>query len=251
MIKMADIEKYYGNTPILSEISLEIPPGQFTAFIGPNGAGKSSLLLVMSRLLSKDKGQLVIKGQDIETWDSKDLAKELTMLKQKMSDQVRFTVEELVAFGRFPYSQGRLTLDDAKIIEQSLRYMDLLDLRGRLLETLSGGQLQRVYIAMVLAQDTDIILLDEPLNNLDMKQGISLMKRLRRLVDELNKTVIMVVHDINMASQFVDYMVAFKNGKVFASGQPDELMTQEVLQELYEVELWIEEIRGKRICIYR
>lgn len=250
MMKMAQIGKSYGDKAILKAVNLDIAPGQFTAFIGPNGAGKSTLLSIMSRLLVKDEGLLMIKGQEIEAWHSSELAKELTMLKQQIHFQVKFTVEELVAFGRFPYSQGRLTAEDHAKINESLTYMDLRDLRSRLIDTLSGGQLQRVYIAMVLAQDTDIVLLDEPLNNLDIKQGIAMMKTLRRLVDELGKTVVIVIHDINIASQFVDQMVGFKEGEIFCRGTPQEVMTKTILDDLYNMDVIVDEIHGKRICIY-
>lgn len=250
MMKMAQIGKSYGDKAILKAVNLDIAPGQFTAFIGPNGAGKSTLLSIMSRLLVKDEGLLMIKGQEIEAWHSAELAKELTMLKQQIHFQVKFTVEELVAFGRFPYSQGRLTAEDHAKINEALTYMDLQDLRSRLIDTLSGGQLQRVYIAMVLAQDTDIVLLDEPLNNLDIKQGIAMMKTLRRLVDELGKTVVIVIHDINIASQFVDQMVGFKEGETFCRGTPQEVMTKTILDDLYNMDVIVDEIHGKRICIY-
>lgn len=250
MMKMEQIGKSYGDRAILKEVNLDIAKGKFTAFIGPNGAGKSTLLSIMSRLLAKDEGLLMIKGQEIEAWHSAELAKELTMLKQQIHFQVKFTVEELVAFGRFPYSQGRLTAEDHVKIDEALAYMDLQDLRERLIDTLSGGQLQRVYIAMVLAQDTDIVLLDEPLNNLDIKQGIAMMKTLRRLVDELGKTVVIVIHDINVASQFVDQMVGFKAGEIFCRGTPQEVMVKSVLDNLYDMDVIVDELHGKRICIY-
>ena len=129
--------------------------------------------------------------------------------------------------------------------------MNIDSLRKRRIDQLSGGQLQRVNIAMILAQDTDIILLDEPLNNLDIKQGILMMKTLRSLVDDLGKTVVVVIHDINVASQFVDVMVAFKDGKVFSHGSPDQVMTEDILGRLYDMKITIADIDGKKICLYR
>lgn len=250
MIQMENISKNYGPTPVLEDIQLGIGEGKFTAFIGPNGAGKSTLLSLISRLMPKEEGLLYIKGQEIEAWDSVDLAKELSMLKQRVDYQVKLTVEELISFGRYPYSKGRLTVADKEQIDKAIAYMELDALRKRPIDQLSGGQLQRVNIAMILAQDTDIILLDEPLNNLDIKQGILMMKTLRNLVDELGKTVVVVIHDINVASQFVDYMVAFKDGQVFSQGSPDQVMTQDVLSRLYDMELTIADINGKKICLY-
>lgn len=251
MMQLQQIGKSYSGKPVLNQIDLEIQPSKFTAFIGPNGAGKSTLLSIMSRLIKKDQGLLMIKGQEIEAWQSSELAKELTMLKQQIHYQSKFTVEELIAFGRFPYSQGRLDETDQAKIEEAISYMDLHGFRTRLIDTLSGGQLQRVFIAMVLAQDTDIILLDEPLNNLDIKQSISMMKTLRKLVDDLGKTIVIVIHDINIASQFVDEMVAFKNGEFFCAGTPHQVMVKEILDDLYDMDLILDEINGKRICIYQ
>ena len=249
-MQLKNVGKSFGNQAILEDIQLNISPSKFTAFIGPNGAGKSTLLSIMSRLLKKDQGVLSIKGKEIETWNSKELAKELTILKQKINYQSKLTVEELVSFGRFPYSQDRLTKEDFKKVEQALEYLDILDLRDRFIDTLSGGQLQRVFIAMVLTQDTDFILLDEPLNNLDIKQSISMMKILRSLVDDLGKTIIIVIHDINIASQYVDEIVAFKDGKVFYQGTTNQVMRKEILDPLYEMDITLGEINGKNVCIY-
>ena len=249
-MQLKNVGKSFGNQAILEDIQLNISPSKFTAFIGPNGAGKSTLLSIMSRLLKKDQGFLSIKGKEIEAWNSKELAKELTILKQKINYQSKLTVEELVSFGRFPYSQDRLTKEDFKKVEQALEYLDIADLRERFIDTLSGGQLQRVFIAMVLTQDTDFILLDEPLNNLDIKQSISMMKILRSLVDDLGKTIIIVIHDINIASQYVDEIVAFKDGKVFYQGTTNQVMRKEILDPLYEMDITLSEINGKKVCIY-
>lgn len=249
-MQLKDIQKSFGQAVILEDIELTISPSRFTAFIGPNGAGKSTLLSIMSRLLKKDQGFLSIKGKEIEAWNSRELAKELTILKQKINYQSKLTVEELVSFGRFPYSQDRLTKEDWAKVEEALSYLDIVNLRHRFIDTLSGGQLQRVFIAMVLAQDTDFILLDEPLNNLDIKQSISMMKILRSLVDDLEKTIVIVIHDINIASQYVDEIIAFKDGKVFHKGTTNQVMKKEILDELYEMDITLGEIQGKKICIY-
>ena len=239
MINIDKVSKSYGKDQVLDEVGLSIDQGKFTAFIGPNGAGKSTLLSLISRLMPKEEGYLYIKGQEIESWDSLNLAKELSMLKQKVDYQVKLTVEELISFGRYPYSQGRLSTEDYQKIDQAITYMNLDSLRKRRIDQLSGGQLQRVNIAMILAQDTDIILLDEPLNTL------------RSLVDDLGKTVVVVIHDINVASQFVDVMVAFKDGKVFSHGSPDQVMTEDILGRLYDMKITIADIDGKKICLYR
>lgn len=161
-MKLENIDKSIQKQDILQGISLEVSPQKLTAFIGPNGAGKSTLLSIMSRLTKKDQGVLSIKGREIESWNSQELAQELTILKQKINYQAKLTVEELVSFGRFPYSRGRLRSEDWEKIRETLNYLELTNLKDRYINSLSGGQLQRVFIAMVLAQDTDFILLDEP-----------------------------------------------------------------------------------------
>ncbi|WP_444817438.1 iron ABC transporter ATP-binding protein [Streptococcus sp. HJ1] len=249
-MKLENIDKSIQKQDILQDISLEVSPQKLTAFIGPNGAGKSTLLSIMSRLTKKDQGILSIKGREIESWNSQELAKELTILKQKINYQAKLTVEELVSFGRFPYSRGRLKAEDWEKIRETLDYLELTNLKDRYIDSLSGGQLQRVFIAMVLAQDTDFILLDEPLNNLDIKQSVSMMQILRRLVEELGKTIIIVLHDINMASQYADEIVAFKDGQVFCKGTTAQIMQADLLSQLYEIPITLADINGKMICIY-
>ncbi|MDT1939148.1 MULTISPECIES: iron ABC transporter ATP-binding protein [Carnobacterium] len=249
-MELKKVSKSYGTKKVISEISLPIKEGAITAFIGPNGAGKSTLLAMMSRLTPKDTGFIYIDGGDVKTWKQDALAKKLSILKQSNSFNLKLTVRELVSFGRFPYSKGRLKKEDEEKIQEALVYLGLVEMAEDDVGTLSGGQLQRAYIAMVLAQDTDYILLDEPLNNLDMNYGVQMMKTLRRLVDELGKTIILVIHDINFAASYADEIVAMKNGELFASGTTDEMMTKKVLDPLYEMDIRIVEIEGKRFCLY-
>jgi iron complex transport system ATP-binding protein len=163
---------------------------------------------------------------------------------------VRLTVRELVSFGRFPYSHGKLTDEDWKFVDEAIHYMELEEMQEKFLDQLSGGQKQRAYIAMVIAQNTEYVLLDEPLNNLDMKHSVQIMKVLRRMVNELGKTIIIVIHDINFASCYSDYIVALKDGKVVKEGTTDEIITQPVLKEVYDMDIQIETINGNKICIY-
>ena len=244
-MKLKNIHKAY-DTVVVDSVSLTIPRNHLTAFIGPNGAGKSTLVSIMSRLLQKDSGQLWIKDKEIEVWNSKELAKELSVLKQNQSFQVSLTVEELVSFGRYPYSKGKLSTLDYQMIDQALKHTNLLELRERSIQTLSGGQMQRVFIAMVLAQDTDIVLLDEPLNHLDLKQAVEIMKLLRYMVENLDKTVVIVMHDLNMAINFSDYLVAFKEGKCEFYGKTMDVVTNQSLSELYEIDIEVIEVSGKK-----
>ncbi|MFD2172065.1 ABC transporter ATP-binding protein [Tumebacillus lipolyticus] len=250
MIEVKHLSKKYGSKNVIEDVSLRIEKGKITSFIGPNGAGKSTLLSMISRLLKKDAGEVLIEGKEISTCKSEDLAKQISILKQSNQMSVRLTVRELVSFGRFPYSQGRLTAEDWKYVDEAIAYMELQEMQDKYLDQLSGGQNQRAYIAMVIAQNTEYVLLDEPLNNLDMRHSVQIMKVLRRLVDELGKTVIIVIHDINFASCYSDYIVALKDGKVIKEGATEQIITTEVLKEVYDMDIQIETINGNRICVY-
>ncbi|MBP1990399.1 iron ABC transporter ATP-binding protein [Paenibacillus eucommiae] len=250
MVEVTGVSKKYGTKHVIDNVSLQITKGKVTSFIGPNGAGKSTLLSMITRLITKNQGDICIDGVEISQWNSNDLAKKLSILKQSNHINIRLTVEELVSFGRFPYSQGRLTKEDLKHVDEAINYMDLGDMRDKYLDQLSGGQKQRAYIAMVIAQNTEYIFLDEPLNNLDMKHSVQIMKVLRRMADELGKTIILVLHDINFASCYSDYIVALKDGKIVKEGATDEIIHPAVLKEVYEMDIQIETIGGNRICIY-
>ena len=248
-IEIKHIHKSYGIKKVVDDVSLTIPTGKITSFIGPNGAGKSTLLGIISRLLAADSGEVYLNNQLLNEQKSTDIARQLAILKQSNHINLRITVEELVAFGRFPYSKGNLTENDRTFISNAIAYMNLDEIRHQYIENLSGGQRQRAYIAMTLAQDTDI-LLDEPLNNLDMKHSVQIMQVLYKLVTELNKTVVIVIHDINFASCYSDYIIAMKQGKLVAQGSVEEMMQSPVLQDIYEMTIPIQEIDGRRIAVY-
>ncbi|NQX69320.1 ABC transporter ATP-binding protein [Paenibacillus alba] len=250
MIEVRHVSKSYGNNPVVDDVSIRISKGKVTSFIGPNGAGKSTLISMISRLLSIDSGEILIDGEDVTKAKSQELAKKIAILKQSNHIQVRLTVRDLVSFGRFPYSQGKLTKEDWQFVDEAIRYMGLENMQHKYLDQLSGGQNQRAYIAMVIAQNTEYILLDEPLNNLDMKHSVQIMKVLRRLADELGKTIVIVIHDINFASCYSDYIVAFKQGKVVKEGRTDEMIDSAVLHEIYDMDIAIQEINGNKICVY-
>ncbi|MGN8645334.1 iron ABC transporter ATP-binding protein [Gracilibacillus sp. HCP3S3_G5_1] len=250
MVEVQEITKKYGNTAVVDQVSVSIPKGKITSFIGPNGAGKSTLLSIVSRLITKDSGEVLIDDQEISSVKSNALAKKIAILKQSNDLNVRLTVKELVGFGRFPYSQGRLTKEDRQFVQDAIDYMELSDMQNKYLDELSGGQRQRAFIAMVIAQDTDYILLDEPLNNLDMKHSVQIMKVLKRLVNELGKTVVIVIHDVNFASVYSDYIVALKHGKIVHQGPKDEMIDKEVLRDVYDMDIQIQDIDQCKICLY-
>jgi len=250
MIEVKDISRSYGEKVILDGISLRIPRGKVTSLIGSNGAGKSTLLSIISRLLKQNGGTVLLDSRDIEAYKTRILAQHLSILKQANFIDLRLTVRELVSFGRFPYSQGHLTAADEEKIDEAIGYLNLQDIAGQYMDELSGGQKQRAFLAMVVAQDTDYILLDEPLNNLDMKHAVQIMKTLRRLCDEKGKTIVMVIHDINFASQYSDFIVALKDSRVAFFDEVDKVIVPEVLQSVFDMDFRIVETDGKRICNY-
>lgn len=250
MVDLKNVFKAYNNKPVIEDVSLTIDKGTITSFIGPNGAGKSTLISMISRLIAKDNGDITIDGKDIFQAKNNDLAKKISILKQSNAINLKLTVRELVSFGRFPYSQGKLTKEDWGKVDEAIEYMELQDMQDKFLEELSGGQRQRAHIAMVIAQDTEYILLDEPLNNLDMRASTQIMKTLRKLVDEMSKTILIVIHDINFASCYSDNIVALKDGKVMKQGRACDVIDKCVLKDLYDMDIDIKEIENQRICVY-
>lgn len=250
MIKLEHLSKKYGETYVVNNASAWFPRGDVTSIIGPNGAGKSTLLSMASRLTHSDAGQILIENRPLHSWDLKELAKRLAVLRQSNHIAMRFTVRELVSFGRFPYSQGRLTSEDNCIIEQSLKELDILHIQDRYLDQLSGGQRQMAFIAMVVAQDTDYIFLDEPLNNLDIRHSVSIMTILHRLAHQMDKAIVIVMHDINFASCYSDNIVAMKQGEVIKTGKVIDVIDEKTLSEIYEIPFTIRNVDGQRICMY-
>ena len=250
MIEIKGLSKSFGKKPVVENVTLQIQPRAITSFIGPNGAGKSTLLSMVSRLLDADTGEVFLDQTDVKRMKSDAFAKRVAILKQANHLNIRLTVRELVSFGRYPYSKGRLNAEDEKFVDQALEYMNLTDLQDKFLDELSGGQKQRAFISMVIAQDTEYILLDEPLNNLDMKHSVQIMKILRKLVDELGKTVVIVLHDINFASVYSDRIVALKDGRLVKDGTTNEIINSEALRDVYDMHIPVQEQDGCRICVY-
>lgn len=249
MIRVESLSKKYQDHAVKS-VNLIIEKGKLTTIIGPNGAGKSTLLGMVSRLLEKTAGVVYVNEIPIEEWNENELAKTLAILKQDNNVGMRITIEELVGFGRFPYSQGKLTKEDQEHIDNAINYMGLNDIRNKYLNELSGGQRQRAFIAMIIAQNTEYILLDEPLNSLDIKHAKELMKIIRELVDNLGKTVVMVLHDINFASCYSDRIIAMQDGNVVQIGNVEDIICGDLLEELYETPIRIENYEERKICIY-
>ena len=249
-MKVENLTKKYDEKIVLDGITLEFPEKSVISLIGPNGAGKSTLMGIISRLLERSGGSAIFDGKDLKAWKSSELSKRLSILTQSHNVQMKLTVRELVSFGRFPYSQGKLTKEDNEIIDRSISYMELGEIENQFIDELSGGQRQRAYIAMVIAQDTKYILLDEPTNNLDIYHATQMMRMVRRLCDELGKTVILVLHEINYASFYSDFVCAMKDGKIAKFGRVSEVITKDVLSSIYKVDFEIMQINGKPMTIY-
>jgi iron complex transport system ATP-binding protein len=250
MITAQNLTKRYGNSVVLDGVSVEIPRGGITAMIGPNGAGKSTLLSLIGRLLKPDGGVVTIDGVPTTGMKQADFAKKVAILKQDNHLAVRLTVEDLVTFGRYPHSHGRPTMEDRRHVENAIEYLELGDLRHRFLDELSGGQRQRAFVAMVLCQGTDYVLLDEPLASLDMRHAVAMMKRMRGVAQDLGKSVVIVLHDINFAASYADTIVAMKDGRIIQHAVVDEVMTPHALRAIYDVDVHVQNIGGKPIGVY-
>ncbi|WP_347349735.1 ATP-binding cassette domain-containing protein [Nigerium sp.] len=250
MIVTEHLQGAYGDTIVVDDVSIAVPRGGVTALVGPNGAGKSTLLALVSRLMGPRAGTVTVDGLDVTTTPSDALARRLAILKQDNHLSVRLTVEELVAFGRYPHSHGRLTASDHDHVRRAMGYLDLEPLAGRFLDELSGGQRQRAFVAMVLAQDTDYILLDEPLNNLDMAHAVRMMSQLRAAADDLGRTIVIVLHDLNAAAAYADHMVAMKDGRVAAAGTVADLMREDLLSAVFDLPVRVLDVDGVKLARY-
>lgn len=250
MLKIKDVSKSYGNNRVVNNVSLNIEKGRLTSFVGPNGAGKSTLLSIIVGLLEKESGEIYLDDRNIKSYKKDELSKKISILRQSNNLNIRLTIRDLVSFGRFPYSKGRLTSEDEKCVDEALEYMKLCDIQDKFLDEISGGQRQRAFIAMVIAQGTEYIFLDEPLNNLDMSNSVQMMKVLRKLCDDLGKTIVIVMHDINFASCYSDYVVAFKDGVIYKEGKTSDIINENVLEEIYQIKFNVQNINGNKISIY-
>lgn len=239
MIKIDNARKLYTDEVKIGPLNIEIPKAGFTSLIGPNGAGKSTTLMMIGRLLDMDEGQISVANMDVSESKSKDLAKIVTILRQENHFVTKLTVRQLAGFGRFPYSKGRLTKKDEEIISKYIDFLDLTALENRYLDELSGGQRQRAYVAMVLCQETDYVLLDEPLNNLDIARSVQMMEYLRHVANEFGRTILTVMHDINFAAKYSDRICAMKDGKIAAFGTVDEIMKPKILTDIFETRIEI------------
>lgn len=249
MISIKAVNHRIGAAQILSDINLDLPAGKITALIGPNGAGKSTLLSLIARLSRLQSGQISVDGLDIAQTPTEDLAKVMAILPQQAAVASRLRVRDLVAFGRWPHHKGRVRPEDLAKVDEALERLSLTPLAARFLDELSGGQRQRAHLAMAFAQDTNWLLLDEPLAALDMAHARALMQELARLRDA-GRSIVMVLHEVNHAAAWADHVVALKNGKIAAQGSPHDVFTSAVLEPLYDMPLRVEQFEGRPLVLH-
>ncbi|KAA2314202.1 ATP-binding cassette domain-containing protein [Pseudooceanicola sediminis] len=245
MIRLSGVSHFIGGAQILHDISLDLPKGGITALIGPNGAGKSTLLSLIARLTPLKQGEITVDTLKIGGCSDRDLARVLAIMAQSTHVSARLRVRELVGFGRYPWHRGRPGPADHALIEAALERFGLLPIADRFLDEISGGQRQRAFVAMAFAQDTDYLLLDEPLNNLDIAGARGLMRLLRDMADRDDKTILIVLHDINYAAAFADRIVALKNGRIAATGAPDQVISDTLLRDVFDTDAKISRIDGR------
>ncbi|NOU86963.1 ATP-binding cassette domain-containing protein [Paenibacillus sp. LMG 31460] len=228
----------YGERLIVKNLSVEIPDNQITTIIGANGCGKSTLLKAATRIISHQSGSIVLDGEHIAKEHTKILARKMAILPQAPESASGLTVGELVSYGRFPYQTGfgRLSKKDYEVIDWALEVTGTIDFKLRPVDALSGGQRQRVWIAMALAQETEIIFLDEPTTYLDLAHQLEVLELLQKLNREQERTIVMVLHDLNQAARFADYIIALKNGEIVKAGTCEEVINHDVLKKVFHID---------------
>lgn len=244
----------YGDKRILDGLSLSLPAGKITALLGPNGCGKSTLLKCFAKLLTPESGAIQLNGKPLSAFSARQLSRHLALLPQQHLTPEGITVRDMVAYGRSPWLSlwGRLSPDDRQRVQLAMEKTHIVDLADKRLTDLSGGQRQRAFLAMLLAQDTPVVLLDEPTTYLDINHQVELMKLLREL-NQAGKTVVTVLHDLNQASRYCDHLVMLSGGRVMAQGSPHEVMKPALLQQVFSIdaEIHAEPVSGQPMCVVR
>jgi iron complex transport system ATP-binding protein len=244
----------YEDNVVLGDLDMQIPRGKITAIIGPNGCGKSTLLKAVGRILKPKNGFVYLNGDAIQKLSTREVARRMAILPQSPQAPSGLTVGELVSYGRFPYRSGfgKLKPEEKEIIAWALEVTKLTEHETTAVDNLSGGQRQRVWIAMALAQETELILLDEPTTYLDLSYQLEILELLYRLNREQGRTIVMVLHDLNLAARFTDYMIALRGGAIIRHGPPEAVITPEVLRETFRVvaEVVVEPNTKRPVCVF-
>ena len=249
----SNLALHYDEVVVASDLSIEVPDGQVSVLIGPNGSGKSTLLRALARLLKPKGGAVVLDGKHIHEYSTKEVARRLAILPQVLISPESITVEELVAYGRFPQRRtiAGLRDEDREAIDWALAVTGMRDLRDRPVDQLSGGQRQRAWIALVLAQGTDLILLDEPTTFLDIAYQLEVLELLRHLNEHEGKTIVMVLHDINMGCEYAHKLFALRDGTMVAQGEPREVLSADLIRRVFGIDSHIMDhpTSGSPLCI--
>ncbi|RCW47544.1 ABC transporter ATP-binding protein [Paenibacillus prosopidis] len=252
-IQAKNLTLSYGQKPIFSNLDLLIPTGKITVFIGSNGCGKSTLLRSLARLLKPQEGSILLDGSEISKLSSKEVARRLAILPQGPIAPEGLTVHQLVKQGRYPYQSWlqQWSHEDEKMVKKALEVTHMNELSARSVDSLSGGQRQRAWIAMTLAQNTPTILLDEPTTYLDMTHQIEILDLLFDLNEQENRTIVMVLHDINLACRYAHHIVAVKEGRIYAQGEPEIIMNEQLIRDVFDMECQVtaDPIFGTPLCI--
>jgi len=253
VLKAHDLSVYYGENKILENLNLQIPEGKITVLVGANGCGKSTLLRTFARLIKPKAGQIFLEDDVIQKIPTKDIAKRLAILPQGPVAPEGLTVLQLIKQGRYPHQSWlkQWSNEDEKIVNKALEVTQMTDFVDRSVDALSGGQRQRAWIAMTLAQKTDLILLDEPTTYLDMAHQIEILDLLYDLNVEENRTVVMVLHDLNLACRYAHHIVAVRDKQIYAQGKPEEVVTMEMVQNVFRMNCTIikDPIFGTPLCV--
>ncbi|RNB87632.1 ABC transporter ATP-binding protein [Brevibacillus fluminis] len=243
----------YGEKPIIENLDLHIPQGQISVFIGKNGCGKSTLLRSLARLLKPKSGSILLDGKAIDQWQTKAVAKRLAILPQGPVAPEGLTILQLVKQGRYPYQSwlSQWSEEDERMVMEALHATNLTDLAERPVDSLSGGQRQRAWIAMTLAQGTETILLDEPTTYLDLAQQIEILDLLFELNEKEQRTIVMVLHDLNLACRYAHHIVAVNDRTIYAQGRPEEIITEQLVRDVFHMECQIthDPLYGSPMCI--
>ena len=243
----------YDTVSVVENLSLAIPEGKITILIGSNGCGKSTILRSLARLLKPAEGSVYLDGKEIHQQSSKEVAKKLAILPQNPQAPEGLTVKELCYYGRHPHKGvfSRNTVQDHEMVDWALAATRMKELGTRPLETLSGGQRQRAWIALALAQGTDLLLLDEPTTYLDLAHQIEVLELLRELNRDFGRTIVMVLHDLNQAARYADHLISIANGRLYSEGKPEEVFTEELIRDVFglQVQLIEDPVEHKPMCI--
>ncbi|MFA0440997.1 ferric citrate ABC transporter ATP-binding protein FecE [Vibrio sp. 10N.286.49.C2] len=254
MLSVQHLQVAYGDNVIIDDLSLSIPKGKITALIGPNGCGKSTLLKTLARINKAQSGKVLLDDIALDGIPTKQLAQRLSLLPQIHSTPEGITVRKLVEYGRAPYTShwGKLTKEDRDIVEQSMTSTGVRELADQSVDRLSGGQQQRAWIAMIIAQDTDIVMLDEPTTYLDLSHQIELMNLMHDM-HQKGKTVIVVLHDLNQACRYCEHLVVLEKGKLIAQGSPNQVFTESMLHQVFNLDAIViqDPVSQSPMCIAR